>query len=99
MRNAAVLLTLSFVALTAQGQPPAPAPPPPKTAPQAPPPPARAASPTRATMTVLVTDRLGKGLGDVEVSVTGPAERDGTTDAEGNVAFRNLGSGTYRLRF
>jgi len=50
-------------------------------------------------MTVLVTDRQGKPLADVEVGVTGPAERDGTTDAEGNVAFRNMGAGTYRLRF
>ena len=56
-------------------------------------------APTRATMTVMVTDRQGKALEDVEVGVTGPAERDGKTDAEGSVAFRNMGAGTYRLRF
>jgi mannose-6-phosphate isomerase-like protein (cupin superfamily) len=50
-------------------------------------------------MTVLVTDRQGKALADVEVGVTGPAERDAATDAEGNVVFRNMGAGTYRLRF
>jgi hypothetical protein len=50
-------------------------------------------------MTVLVTDRQGDPLADVEVGATGPAERDGTTDAAGNVAFHNLGAGTYRLRF
>jgi hypothetical protein len=50
-------------------------------------------------MTVLVTDRIGKVLSDVEVGVTGPVERDGTTDAEGTVALRNMGAGTYRLRF
>jgi mannose-6-phosphate isomerase-like protein (cupin superfamily) len=50
-------------------------------------------------MTVLVTDRQGKALEDVEVGVTGAAERDGKTDAEGSVSFRNMGAGTYRLRF
>src|SRR4029453_18417059 len=33
------------------------------------------------------------------VVVTGPADRDAKTDAGGNVLFRNLGAGTYRLRF
>jgi mannose-6-phosphate isomerase-like protein (cupin superfamily) len=50
-------------------------------------------------MTVEVTDRQGKPLADVEVEATGPAERDATTDSEGNVVFRNMGAGTYRLRF
>jgi mannose-6-phosphate isomerase-like protein (cupin superfamily) len=50
-------------------------------------------------MTVMVTDRTGKALEEVEVGVTGPVDRDGTTDAEGTVAFRSMGGGTYRLRF
>jgi mannose-6-phosphate isomerase-like protein (cupin superfamily) len=50
-------------------------------------------------MTVLVTDRQGEALADVEVGMTGPMERDGKTDAEGSIAFRNLGAGNYRLRF
>jgi mannose-6-phosphate isomerase-like protein (cupin superfamily) len=60
-----------------------------------------AASPasTRASMTLLVTDRQGKALADVDVVVTGATEREGKTDEVGNVVFRNLGAGTYRLRF
>jgi mannose-6-phosphate isomerase-like protein (cupin superfamily) len=50
-------------------------------------------------MTLLVTDRQGKGLADIEVGVTGAMEREGKTDEEGNVVFRNMGGGTYRLRF
>jgi hypothetical protein len=50
-------------------------------------------------MTVLVTDRQGDPIPDVEVTAVGAADRDGTTGADGNVAFRNLGAGAYRLRF
>jgi hypothetical protein len=50
-------------------------------------------------MTVLVTDRQGDPIVNVEVRVTGPMERDGKTDGEGNAVFRNMGGGTYRLRF
>jgi mannose-6-phosphate isomerase-like protein (cupin superfamily) len=53
----------------------------------------------RASMTLLVTDRQGKALENIEVVVTGAMERDGKTDQGGNVVFRNLGAGTYRLRF
>jgi quercetin dioxygenase-like cupin family protein len=96
MQTSAVLLSLSFSVL-AQAQPPAQ---PPKPTPRAEqPPPARPAAPTRATMSVMVTDRQGNTLPDVEVGVTGPAERDGTTDSSGTISFRNLGAGTYRLRF
>lgn len=103
MRTAVVTLVLglSFPVLLAQAQPTATptrqstkAPTPKATAP-APPRPA----PTRATMTVMVTDRQGDPLAGVAVGVTGPVERDATTDAEGNVSFRNMGAGTYRLRF
>jgi mannose-6-phosphate isomerase-like protein (cupin superfamily) len=61
--------------------------------------PAAAPAATRATMTILVTDRQGKPIPGVDVGVTGPAERDGKTDETGTVAFRNMGGGTYRLRF
>lgn len=56
-------------------------------------------APSRATMSVLVTDREGNPIADVAVGVTGPVDRDGKSDAGGNVLFRNLGAGTYRLRF
>jgi len=50
-------------------------------------------------VTVLVTDRSGKPIADAAVKATGPAERDGTTDAEGTLVLRNVNAGTYRLRF
>jgi uncharacterized RmlC-like cupin family protein len=75
-----------------QAQPPAPAPTTPaQTAPR---PPA-----ARPSITVLVTDRLGKPLPEIAVKATGPMEREGKTDAEGTIVLRNLNAGTYRLRF
>jgi mannose-6-phosphate isomerase-like protein (cupin superfamily) len=50
-------------------------------------------------MTVMVTDRQGRALEGVQVSAAGPVERDGTTEADGTVAFRNMNGGVYRLRF
>jgi mannose-6-phosphate isomerase-like protein (cupin superfamily) len=50
-------------------------------------------------MSVFVTDREGKPLSDVLVKASGPVERDGTTDAEGNILFQNLTPGSYRLRY
>lgn len=51
-----------------------------------------------ATFAVLVTDPAGTPLGGVRVTVQGPAERSATTE-RGLIAFENLPSGTYRLRF
>jgi mannose-6-phosphate isomerase-like protein (cupin superfamily) len=53
----------------------------------------------RQTVTIFVTDRQGRPLEGVTVTATGPMEREGTTDADGNVLLRNVGAGTYRLRF
>jgi hypothetical protein len=103
MRIVTALLGLSCSALLAQVQP-TPQPtkaPTPKAPTQAPAQQRPAASPaaTRASMTLLVTDRQGETLADIEVGVTGAMERDGKTDEGGNVVFRNMGAGTYRLRF
>jgi len=48
---------------------------------------------------VTVTDRTGRALPDVVVKATGPNEREGKTDPEGTIVLRNIGAGTYRLRF
>ena len=50
-------------------------------------------------MAVLVTDRSGDPVEGVAVTVTGPAEREAKSDVGGNVVVRNMGEGTYRLRF
>jgi len=52
----------------------------------------------RTTMTVFVTDRSGKPIADAVVKAAGPVEREGTTDAEGNLLLRNVNAGSYRLR-
>ena len=88
-------------ATDAIGQAPAPPAAPPQT------PPAGTAarttprrSPTgAATLAVQVTDKSGNGIGEVTVSVNGPVERSGTTGPDGNVTFRSVRAGTYRLRF
>ena len=101
MRIAAALLGLFCSPLLAQTTPTPPAKQPaptPKAGAPAQQRPAQAA-PMRAAMTLLVTDRQGKVLSDVAVGVTGAMERDGKTDATGSIVFRNLGAGTYRLRF
>ena len=48
---------------------------------------------------MIVTDKSGNGIGDVNVAVSGPVERSGRTAADGSVAFRSIRAGTYRLRF
>lgn len=82
-----VLLAALTVQSAAPAQPPAQ-------------PPARKPSPpARPTMTVTVTDLEGKTLPDVWVKATGPVDRETATDASGQVTFRNMSPGTYRLRF
>ena len=51
----------------------------------------------RPTMVVQVTDKSGRPIGDVAVRLTGPLDREGTTDQLGITAFTNLRSGTFRL--
>jgi mannose-6-phosphate isomerase-like protein (cupin superfamily) len=50
-------------------------------------------------MDIRVTDRSGNALADVEVTVSGPSDRAGKTDANGTLAYKGMGAGTYRLRF
>lgn len=51
------------------------------------------------TLAVEVTDPGGNALEDVQVAVSGPVERSGTTGDKGTLALRTLRPGTYRLRF
>lgn len=57
------------------------------------------AQPARPTMTITVTNLEGKTLPDVWVKATGPVDREAPTDENGTVTFRNMRTGTYRLRF
>ena len=66
-------------------------------APAAPAPPRRPA-PTSSTLPVRVTDRTGVPARDVMVNADGPVSREGVTDANGEVQFRAVANGTYRLR-
>ena len=52
-----------------------------------------------AVLAVQVTDKSGNGISDVAVNMTGPVERSGSTGPEGQVTFRSVRAGTYRLRF
>jgi mannose-6-phosphate isomerase-like protein (cupin superfamily) len=49
-------------------------------------------------LTIHVTDRSGGPARDVAVNAEGAVSRDGVTDAAGQVMFRNVTNGTYRLR-
>ena len=85
----------------AQGVPPAttttaPAQPPAAPRPQAP---AQAATATRISMAVTVTDLAGEAAPGVHVALTGPVAREGKTARDGVVRFQTLRAGTYRLRF
>lgn len=57
-----------------------------------------AAAAGKVTFAVSVTDATGTALGGVDVDVTGPASRDGRTEA-GRIAFEDLPAGTYRFKF
>ena len=95
MRYAVLLVaTLGWIASPALAQTPPAQPPAPAPKPQT-----RPAAATRPTVTVLVTDLAGKPLPDVEVTASGPVRRQGTTDAQGSIAFRNMTAGDYRLHF
>jgi mannose-6-phosphate isomerase-like protein (cupin superfamily) len=97
MRTALAFIAISAVVVSASPQKPAEAPDP--TVRQNAPKPPAAQVAARTTMTVFVTDRSGQPVADALVKVTGPVDRDGTTDADGNLVLRNVNSGNYRLRF
>jgi len=98
MRIALVFLALSTVVVTAAAQKPAEAPDP-SVRQTAPKPPAQPSGAARTTITIFVTDQSGKPVADALVKATGPVNRDGKTDAEGTLVFRNVNAGNYRLRF
>jgi mannose-6-phosphate isomerase-like protein (cupin superfamily) len=50
-------------------------------------------------MAITVSDGKGTPFSDVTVEMTGAAERDGKTDAAGQLSIPGLRAGTYRLRF
>ena len=56
-------------------------------------------APARGGIAVTVTDPGGAVIPGVNVELTGPATRDGQTDAAGQISFPGLAAGTYRLRF
>lgn len=51
-----------------------------------------------ATLAVVVSDPSGTPIGNVLVTVDGPDKRSARTEA-GRIAFENLPTGAYRLRF
>jgi hypothetical protein len=68
----------------------------------APKPPARrAASPTvtTTTLSISVTDGKGAPIADTAVRVSGPVDREASTDSNGAVRLEGLRTGSYRLRF
>jgi mannose-6-phosphate isomerase-like protein (cupin superfamily) len=61
--------------------------------------PAQGRGGARPSLTVFVTTLDGSPLGGVWVRATGPVTREGATEDDGTVVFRNMTAGTYRLRF
>jgi hypothetical protein len=83
----------------ADAQAPAPQPQPAPTAPRPAAQRPRAASTATGTLTITVTDGGGLPVEGVEVTASGPLDREGTSLASGLVRFLNLRGGDYRLRF
>jgi hypothetical protein len=97
------LLLLSWVLIAvseASAQAPAPKPAQPPAATPAAPRPARRAQPVNARggIAITVTDSRGETLEAIDVRVVGPTDREGQTNASGQVNFPGLQPGTYRLR-
>jgi hypothetical protein len=58
----------------------------------------RGAGGAAVTFAVMVSDTSGAPIPDVNVTLTGPAERTGRTEG-GRVVFEGLPTGAYKLRF
>ena len=104
MRTLLLLSWLLIAVAEASAQAPAPKPAQPTVAtPAAPRPaqPARRAQPanTRGGLAVTVTDLRGETLQAIDVRISGVTDREGQTNASGQVNFPGLQPGTYRLRF
>ena len=105
------LLSLSLlIAGTSFGQTPAPPAPRPAQTPSAPAPapaapaptPRRAAAPappSRTGIAITVTNGRGTPIPGVQVDIQGTSDRNGETDASGQVNFVGMQPGTYRARF
>ena len=80
-------------------QPPTPTPRPTPPAPAVPAPaPVRKPTAVPTSLQVTVTDRGGAPASGVQVTVEGPVSREGVTDGAGQVQFKTMSAGTYRLR-
>jgi hypothetical protein len=104
MRTLLLLSWLLIAVAEAFAQAPAPKPAqPPAATPAAPrpAPPARRAQPanTRGGIAVTVTDLRGETLQAIDVRITGATDRQGQTNASGQVNFPGLQPGAYRVRF
>jgi hypothetical protein len=86
---AAVMLCATWLGAQAQN--------PPASAPRRQPPAATAGR--SVTMSVTVTDNAGAPIDGVQVVVTGPVTREGTTADGGALRLLGIRPGTYRLRF
>jgi hypothetical protein len=60
---------------------------------------ATAQAAARSGLAITVTMPSGATIPGIAVDVTGPAPREGETDASGQINFPGLPAGTYRLRF
>ena len=94
-------LSLSVLVTSASfGQTPAPAQ---ATPAQTAPAPRRAAAPapppSRAGIAITVTDAHGSPIPGVHVDISGASDRNGETDASGQVNFVGMQAGAYRARF
>jgi len=56
-------------------------------------------APARAGMVITVTNPLGATLSGVQVEVLGASDRDGDTNASGQISFTGMQAGTYRVQF
>ena len=91
-----LLAALAFAQLPAEKPPQTPPPAPPRPPASTP---ARQPPAARPSITLFVTDRTGKPIEGVTVSASGPASREGKTEADGTLVLRNVAAGVYRLHF
>jgi mannose-6-phosphate isomerase-like protein (cupin superfamily) len=95
-----VLVLFLIAGGTAQGQAqPGQAGQPPATPPQGAKPPApRAAQAARGSITFFLTDPKGAPIPEAVVRMTGPVQREGSTNKDGVLRLANVRNGSYRVR-
>ena len=95
-----VLVLLALLQASAPPAKPQPAPPTtPAPATQTQKPKPRPASGATITALVFITDPGGSAIEGVDVSVTGPVDREATSPMSGPTRIQGLRAGTYRVRF